>query len=190
MSSFSILGMSQEDFRNWIILILAIIGAIITIQTYIKSLEQSKLENTFKTLDFIRRHITEHEKLKFIQLFHANNELSGVKFNEFRFEYGQTDTIETMFSEGGCGNGEIHNMIELFSLICPTLETLEIDIIWYEYGQIMSKIYHWTKYLEDEVDETFNQANKKSFYSDFNAFMDKHYEKMLAKPIKHYTYLE
>ncbi len=190
MSSFSILGMSQEDFRNWIILILAIIGAIITIQTYIKSLEQSKLENTFKTLDFLRRHITENEKLKFIQLFHANNELSGVKFNEFRFEYGQTDTIETMFSEGGCGNGEIHNMIELFSLICPTLETLEIDIIWYEYGQIMSKIYHWTKYLEDEVDETFNQANKKSFYSDFNAFMDKHYEKMLAKPIKHYTYLE
>jgi len=190
MSSFSILGMSQEDFRNWIILFLAIIGAIITIQTYIKSLEQSKLENTFKTLDFIRRHITEHEKLKFIQLFHANNELSGVKFNEFRFEYGQTDTIETMFSEGGCGNGEIHNMIELFSLICPTLETLEIDIIWYEYGQIMSKIYHWTKYLEDEVDETFNQANKKSFYSDFNAFMDKQYEKMLAKQIKHYTYLE
>ena len=71
MSSFTILGMSQEDFRNWIILFLGIIGAYITIQTYIKSLEQSKLENTFKTLDFLRRHITENEKLRFVELFHA-----------------------------------------------------------------------------------------------------------------------
>lgn len=59
-----------------------------------------------------------------------------------------------------------------------------------EYGQIMSKIYHWTKCLEDEVDEQFNQANKKTFYSDFNAFMDKYNEKMNGNPEKHYTYLE
>lgn len=182
--------MTPQELRDWIFIILAVIGAFITIKTYIKSLHQMKLENTFKTLDFLRRHITENEKLRFIELFHANNELSGVKYNEFRLEYGQTDTIETMFSEGGCGNGEIHNMIELFSLICPTLDTLEMDIIWYEYGQIMSKIYHWTKYLEDEVDELINEANKKTFYSDFNAFMDKHYEKMNGKPEKYYTYLE
>ena len=54
----------------------------------------------------------------------------------------------------------------------------------------MSKIYHWTKYLEDEVDEPFNRAINKKFYSDFNAFMDKHYEKMNGNPEKHYTYLE
>jgi hypothetical protein len=50
-----------------------------------------------------------------VKLFRANNEISGVKYNEFRFEDGTSDTIETMFSEGGCGNGDIHNMIEIFN---------------------------------------------------------------------------
>ena len=90
MSSFSILGMSQEDFRNWIILILAIIGAIITIQTYIKSLEQSKLENTFKTLDFLRRHITEHEKLQ-------PNEYTSSKFKHELSTFNATAAIRLVY---------------------------------------------------------------------------------------------
>lgn len=61
----------------------------------------------------MRRHIGEKQIEAFIELFHANNELSTVKFNEFGLSDGRTDTIENMFSNGGCGNGDIHNIIEL-----------------------------------------------------------------------------
>ena len=170
------------------LLLLGTIGAFITIRTYINSTRQRKIDNTFKTLDFLRRHIGEKQIETFIALFHANNELSGVKINEFRISDDQTDTIENMFSEGGCGNGDIHNMIELFNLVSPTLKDLEIDIIWHEYGQIMSKIYHWTKYLEDEIDEKLTQYP--AFYSKFNTYMKKNEPKMLFNPMKYYTYAE
>ena len=111
------------EFRNWLLFAVAIIGAFITIRTYINATKQRRIDNTYKTLDFIRRHITENQIETFIELFHANNELSGVKYNEFRFSDGRVDTIEYMFSEGGCGNGDIHNMIELFNLISPTLNS-------------------------------------------------------------------
>jgi len=179
------------ELRNWLLLLLGTIGAFITIRTYINSTRQRKIDNTFKTLDFLRRHIGEKEIETFIELFHANNELSGVKYNEFKFADGRTDTIETMFSEGGCGNGDIHNMIEIFNLISPTLKDLEINIIWFEYGQIMNKIYHLTKYLEDEIDKKESKDKKHpAFYADFNTYMSKADQKMLFKPTKYYTYVE
>ncbi len=182
--------LTMTELRNWLLLILGTIGAFITIRTYINSTRQRKIDNTFKTLDFLRRHIGEKEIETFIELFHANNELIGVKFNEFKLADGRIDTIETMFSEGGCGNGEIHNLIEIFNLISPTLKDLEINLIWFEYGQIMNKIYHWTKYLEDEIDKKYSKENHPTFYSEFNAYMSKANQKILFKPTKYYTYAE
>lgn len=182
--------LTLTEIRNWLLLILGVIGAYVTIRTFIYSTRQRKIDNTFKTIDFLRRHIEEREIETFVELFHANNELSGVKYNEFRLADGRTDTIEKMFSEGGCGNGDIHNMIELFNLISPTIKRLEINIIWFEYGQIMSKIYNWTKYLQDE--NTKNKVSDKHsiFYANFNAFMKNNGRKMLYKPTKYYTYAE
>lgn len=181
---------NMTELRNWLVFLLAAIGAFITIRTYINATRQRKIDNTFKTLEFLRRHISESEIRTFIDLFHANNELSGVRYNEFKFQNGRTDTIETMFSEGGVGNGDIHNMIELFNLISPTLSSLELNIIWYEYGQIMSKVYSWTKYLEDEVGNKTPSNGQQAFYTDFNTFMKLNSEKMLFKPTKYYTYAE
>ena len=95
-----------------------------------------------------------------------------------------------MFSEGGCGNGDIHNIIELFNLISPTLKDLEINIILYEYGQIMSKIYQWTKYLQEETEKQSTIDKYPAFYSKFNIYMKKNVMKMLFKPTKYYTYAE
>ncbi|MGV8879206.1 MAG: hypothetical protein ACOH2A_09260 [Sphingobacteriaceae bacterium] len=182
--------LTLPELRNWLLLLLGTIGALITIRTYINSTRQRKIDNTFKTLDFFRRHIGEKQIETFIELFHANNELSGVEYNEFRLSDGRTDTIEYMFSEGGCGNGDIHNMIEILNLISPTFKDLEINIIWYEYGQIMSKIYHWTKYLEDQTEKQSMKEEYPIFYSNFNAYMKKNDLKMLFKPTKYYTYAE
>jgi len=178
------------ELRNWLLLLLGTIGAFITIRTYINSTRQRKIDNTFKSLDFLRRHIGEQQIKTFIELFQANNELSGVKYNEFKFDDGRTDTIEYMFSEGGCGNGDIHNIIELFNLVSPTFKNLEINIIWYEYGQIMWKIYEWTKYLEEETEKQSTNDKYPKFYSNFNTYMKKNQMKMLYKPTKHYTYAE
>jgi hypothetical protein len=172
------------EIRNWLLLALASTGAIITIKTYLTSIRQRKIDNTFKTLDYLRVHISDAQISTFIQLFQANNESSGVNFNEFKFEDDVTDTIESMFSEGGCGNGDIQNIIELFNLVCPTLVDLEIKLIWFEYGQIMGKIYGWTKYLEEKVDIN----GEIEFYIEFNKFMKNNLDKMEKFPIKYYTY--
>lgn len=180
--------LSPTELRNWLLFIVAVIGGFITIKTFINSTKQRRIDNTFRTLDFLRRHIGETQILTFIELFHANNELSGVKYNEFRLPDGRVDTIEYMFSEGGCGNGDIHNMIELFNLISPTLNKLEAGIIWYEYGQIMDKIYNWTSYLENETSS--EEKSQPEFYSDFNKYMKRNWEKMLCAPKRYYTYAE
>lgn len=177
------------EFRNWILLVFGTIGAFITIRTYINSTKQRKIDNTFKTLDFLRRHIGEGQIETFIELFHANSELTGVEINEFKFNDGRYGTIEDMFSEGGCGNGDIHNIIELFNLVSPTLKNLDSNIIWYEYGQIMCKIYQWTNYLEEKVDNKYSNGNI-SFYSNFNTYMKKNQGKLLFMPTKYYTYSE
>lgn len=178
------------ELRNWILLFLGIIGAFISIRTFISAIRQRKIDNTFKVIDFLRKHIGEKQIETFIVLFHANNEVTGVKFNEFRFSDGSNDTIEDMFSEGGCGNGDIHNLIELFNLVSPTFNNVDKNLIWFEYGQIMSKIYQWTKYLEDKNKEQQTLERYPSFYSNFNKYMKKNESKLLFKPIKYYTYAE
>jgi len=180
--------LSPTELRNWVLFFIAVIGGYITIKTFINSTKQRRIDNTFRTLDFLRRHIGATQILTFIELFHANNELIGVKYNEFKLPDGRVDTIEYMFSEGGCGNGDIHNMVELFNLISPTLNNLESGIIWYEYGQIMDKIYNWTSYLENETSK--EEKSQPGFYSDFNKYMKRNWEKKLFVPKKYYTYAE
>lgn len=180
----------MDDVRNWALFFFATIGAFVTIKTFMNSTRQRRIDNTFKTLDFLRRHIEQSQIDTFIELFHANNELSGVKYNEFRLKDGRVHTIEDMFSEGGCGNGDIHNMIELFNLISPTLNHLEKKFIWYEYGQIMNKLYSWTKYLEEEAEKDKKGKSDRTFYNDFNNYMKRNWNQMLFMPTKYYTYAE
>ncbi len=176
----------SSETRGWILLVLGIIGAFISIRTFINANNQRRLENTFKTLDFIRKHISEEQINTFADLFHANNECKGVKYNEFVFDDGRKDTIEFMFSEGGCGNGDIHNMIELFNMLSPTFDKIDLKLVWYEYGQIMSGIYKWTKYLEDENKDEFDL----SFLKEFNRFMENRKTEYDNYSTKYYVYIE
>jgi hypothetical protein len=201
------------EIRNWILLLLATLGAIITIKTLIDNTHQRRIDNTFKTIDFIRKHITDEQINTFVYLFHANNPL-GVPENEFHLKDGRKEYIENMFSEGGCGNGDIHNMIEVFNLISKSLNKhlLEEDLIWYEYGQIMLTCYRWTKYLEDHREKQVDLSRKEGmsnkdyrtflkmwkvqldgidkFFLNFNTYMGRASKELLDKPTKYYTYVE
>ncbi len=148
--------------------------------------KQRRLENTLRLLDFLRQGINNDQIATFIKLFNANSELAGASYNEFKFADGDSDTIETMFSEGGCGNGDIYNIIATLNAIAPMLGTTKEQIIWYEYGQIMDKIYSWTKYLEENTD----QKDHVSFYSSFNLYMKKNVQKILSTTFKYYIYAE
>jgi hypothetical protein len=176
----------SSETRGWSLLVLGVIGAYISIRTYKKANNQRKLENTFKTLDYLRKHISEEQIQTFIELFHANNELQGIQYNEFVFENGKKDLIEDMFSEGGCGNGDIHNMIELFNMLCPTFDKIELKLVWYEYGQIMSGIYKWTKYLEENCKQDFDSQ----FFKTFNEFMKEKQSIYRNYSSKYYVYIE
>lgn len=187
----------SEEIRNWLLLFTAMIGSFIAINTFIKNLQQRKIENTYRYLDFIRAHITDTHINRFVELFHANNPIV-TSFDEFHFPDGRKESVVDMFSEGGCGNGEIHNMIELFNLISPQLikEQINVDLVWYEYGQMMDKFYGWTKQLEKVFKKPSTQSLDKYSKEDifiaysFNRFMEKERENLLFKPRKHYTYLE
>ena len=109
-----------EELRIWLLFLFGIIGGVITIRSFSLNNEQRRIDNTFKVLDFLRRNISKEQINTFITLFQANNPL-GVPYDEFRFRNGKTEKVSNMFSEGGCGNGDIHNMIELFELIAPLL---------------------------------------------------------------------
>ncbi|MBL0309703.1 MAG: hypothetical protein IPP77_08525 [Bacteroidetes bacterium] len=201
------------EIRNWVILILGTVGAIVTIKTFIDNTRQRKLDNTYKTLEYLRKHISKDQIETFVSLFHANNPI-GVPENEFHLDNGRKDYIETMFSEGGCGNGDVQNMIEVFNLVSKSLNKgiFEENLIWYEYGQIMETCYRWTKYLEDNIDgqvdlrrrEGMSDGDYKlflkewkgqlegmiSFFFDFNLYMKNATKRFLDRPTKHYTYAE
>ena len=189
-----------EELRNWIIACLAIIGAIITIRSFRNNNKQRKLDNTFKTLDYLRKHIGKEQIDKFIILYQANNPITSGK-DEFKLPDGQIQHVKDMFSDGGCGNDEIYNMIQVYDLIAKSLNNnlLQTDLIWYEYGQMMSKCYEWTKQLEkidrkefenlSSIDKSF-KINHKSFYHNLNKFMEKNNELMIDFPTKMYTNIE
>ena len=203
--------LDSEEIRNWSLFALAIVGAYVSLKTFADNIQQRRLDNTYKTLDYLRKHISKDQIDTFIKLFRANNELGGMKYNEFVFPDGRRDTIETMFSEGGCGNGDIHNMIEVFNLIAKSLkkDILVDDLIWYEYGQIMRTCYKWTKYLEENHDKIFRLERQEGmsdedykkwreywddnkevfmFYKDFNDYMKN--SKAFGKSTKTYVYIE
>ncbi len=114
----------SEIVRQWFVLLLGLIAAYFTIKTFRENIKQRNLENTFKMLDYLRRHITDKQIETFKALFRANiasSELARTPKNEFHFvnlfivnnEFQPNpsfdnivivNSIEHMFSEGGCGN--------------------------------------------------------------------------------------
>lgn len=205
-------------YKDVVIVILGIIGFIMTLRTFRFNLQQRKIENTFKVVDFMRKHITQKQIDTFIEAFHANNPI-GIPPHEFHYQDGEKQHLDYFFSEGGRGNGDIHNIIEIFNLVSISLlkNELKESFIWYEYGQIMRKCYEWTGYLSGPngpnsqyYDEVLDRANEKSWFEKrkLNKFLKQykdpknsfsfHFDKYMRKAsvknhnkaVKYYTYIE
>lgn len=199
-----------EETRTWLLFFFAIIGGIITIRSFSVNNEQRKIDNTFKVLDFLRRNISDKQIKAFIKLFQANNPL-GNSIYEFNFKNGKKEQVIDMLSEGGCGNGDIHNMIELFELISPQLIKRQINdnLIWYEYGLIMNKCYDWVTIINEKKNPYFLETNRKItigkviiklnylfstkkpiLFPNFSKYMRRNMTRNLDLPCQHYTYVE
>ena len=176
--------MDLVEVRNWLLFIGAIIGSAIALKSLFDNIKQRKLDNTFKVIEYLRKHISKEQIDTFIKLFDANNECAGIPADEFHFR-DHIEKVENMFSEGGSGIGDLQNMIELFDLMSKELlkKTLIDELIWYEYGQIMSKCHLWITIL--------NRSDwGQKFYPVFLEYVNKNKNYLLSLPVKHYVYLE
>ena len=206
-----------EQNKDAILLSIAILGFLMTLRTFEFNLQQRKIENTFKVLDFMRKHIRDDEIRTFVEAFHANNTLAGDPLM-FRYEDGREEHLDHFFSEGGSGNGDIHNIIEIFNLVSGMLLRGELkeELVWYEYGQLMLKCHEWTDYLESNGSgkKYYNEVvgrikdlpliekirfkrflkpyidPKQSFSYHFNRYMKRSTKRNLSLAVKHYTYVE
>lgn len=178
-------------FCTVIVTLVTVVGAYIALRTYRESLKQSIIDNTFKMLEFARQQITEKHIMKFIELLNANNPINGCKENEFKFDNGVTLYVEDMFSEGGCGNEDIENIIEVLNYLSKKLINSELDedMIWFEYGQVMIHCYKWLKIQYYSFTEIYRNKEEIFFYY-FYEFMMKNSERMLFKPSKVYWHCE
>lgn len=168
-----------------------VVGVYIALKTYPESLKQSIISNTFKMLEFVQQHITDKYIERFIELLNANNPLNGCKENEFKFSNGVISYAEDMFSKGGCGNGEVVNIIEVLNYISKKLlnKELDEDLIWFEYGQIMTNCYKWVK-IQYEGSLKIYKNKEDIFFYYFYRYMLKNQEKMLYKLSKVYWHCE
>lgn len=186
---------NQELFRNWGLFIFALVGAWLAVRTFNINLRQRKLENTFKLLEFMRSHIDQIQVEKIISLFHANNPLAGHP-EKFVFNDGSEEPVVYMFSEGGCGNGEVHNALEVFNLAADPLlsQSVSVDMVWYEYGQLMHITNDWLNYIDEHGEKAPTFKGKKVIYEKiqpwptFQEFMKNKPD--YGKPMKYYTYAE
>nr|VFJ57497.1 MAG: hypothetical protein BECKFW1821B_GA0114236_103422 [Candidatus Kentron sp. FW] len=126
------------EHKDIIVIILGMIGFFMALRTFRFNLQQRKIENTFKILEFMRKHIGTEQINTFIEAFHANNPLGG-HVNEFQYPNGRKEHLDDFFSEGGSGNGDIHNIIEISSEASPqTDETckarLKLDLFTTTFG--------------------------------------------------------
>lgn len=188
---------SSTELRGWITLISAVIGALIALATYENSVKQYMLDNTYKTLDYLRKHITQQQINTFIKLFKAYYTPEGISNKAFVIK-GEKQLVKDMFSDGGCGTPEIHNIIEVFNTVGKVAsdKSLNDNLIWYEYGQIMETCHRWIEIVDEEMIKELEKqgAPKESYtpmsvsYSQFSAYVKKYNES--EYPMKYYVSAE
>nr|VFJ52176.1 MAG: hypothetical protein BECKFW1821A_GA0114235_10353 [Candidatus Kentron sp. FW] len=87
------------EHKDIIVIILGMIGFFMALRTFRFNLQQRKIENTFKILEFMRKHIGTEQINTFIEAFHANNPLGG-HVNEFQYPNGRKEHLDDFFLRG------------------------------------------------------------------------------------------
>lgn len=134
------------EIRNWLTLCLAVAGGFVTIQTYLNTQKQRRLENSFRLLELFNESLETGDIGAWKWIFHATSEPAGVE-DGYMFLGGTSEQrpLSDLFSEGTPDNGAIERMAELFDLISfeALNKTIEFRVIYFQLGQLMNSVHLW-----------------------------------------------
>lgn len=137
--------MAIRDLLEIFSLLAIIVGGITATRTFIISQRQRKLENSFRLIALFKKTITKKDMNNWINIFISTSELSGAKHGYFNFNNEQIP-IEYLFSEGNIYDGQsISRIADYFELVGVQYAkgTIDINLIYYEFGQIINSIHDW-----------------------------------------------
>ena len=159
-----------SEIRNWLTLCLAVAGGFITIQTYLNTQKQRRLENSFRLLKLFNESLHEGDLEAWIEMFHATSEPTGVTDGYFVYSpvVGALEerSLSDLFSEGPPDNGAIERMTELFDLISfeALNNTIDFRVVYFQLGQLMDSVYMWLTKVESLYEKgSFVENNYPNF---------------------------
>ena len=134
------------EVREWLTLVLVVIGATIAWRTYVAGLRQQRLENSFKMLDMFESNLEDGDIEKWMEIFQGSYEGTGLPPGNFYFN-GKKEHFDYLFSEGPPDGGAVSRILDQLELICleANSKTAELRIIYSHIGQIMRHVYGMIK---------------------------------------------
>lgn len=165
------------EVRNWITLVLAVIGGCIAIWTYLGNQKQRRLENSFRLIVLFKESLREEDIEAWKNIFHAASEPAGAK-KGYLVEVIDGKRVQRplsdLFSEGPPDNGAVERMAEFFDLISSQAlnETIEMRLVYFQLGQLMDTVHSWLTSID-------NPFGKGTFLEECYPHFDRLYKKML-----------
>lgn len=135
------------EIREWVTLVLVVGGVFIAWRTYLASLRQQRLENSFKMLEMFERNLGPGDMQAWMDIFQGSYEGTGVKAQHFYWRDGEQWPYESLFSEGPPDNGAVSricNQLELMFLEVNA-KTVEMRVLYSHLGQLMRHVYGMIK---------------------------------------------
>jgi len=179
-----------KDVRAWVTFAFLIIGGSIALRTFLINQRQRKLDNSFRMIDLINRSLSQDDISNWQKVFFASSESAGAKHGHFLDEKGNQRPFSDMFSEGNYfDQGAIERFCELFNLVGYEYKkrTIDLRIIYFEFGQYMDTVYGWVTSIDSEVKHS---DFVKVHYPSFSQMYQKNLKLFQSLPHKTIAHIE
>ena len=133
------------EIREWLQFVFVAIGGTIALSAYFQNQRQRRLENALKLLALFKESLRENDLEHWKDLFVGTCEPASAPPGHFINRDGRVVPLDVMWSEGSEDDDAIQRMAESFEIICYEIlsGTVEVRIVWFEIGQLMSEMHKW-----------------------------------------------
>ena len=144
------------EIRDWLTLVLVVTGVVIAWRTYLSSLRQQRLENSFKMLEMFERNLRDGDLEKWMEIFVGSSEGSAAPLGSFYLDGNEFEFLD-LFSEGPPDNGAVSRILDQLELICleANAQSVELRVIYSHIGQVMSHVY---RMIKDDPNKSFSYS--------------------------------
>lgn len=142
---------------DWIRTIFIVIGGTIALKTYANSRKQNRLDNSFKLLDFTASMISDRDMKNWSSFWNRTSEIHGAKHGHFLDNSQNHIPLIELYSGGtsSIDNNTMLRLTEIFNIVAKeiTEKTVDANVIYYKYGQIIDHIYLTLSSIEEVCDD-------------------------------------